>query len=288
MISKYPISFEEAESVNIAPEAVLYDSIAPIVVVKEDGQHSAEGTAFCLAIIANGEVVFATAHHVIRQLIDDPEMVAFLLLPKDLTAEPRMLASLPIRSISYAETNNDVALLMVNVVDGGLAVTDLKWLPLAFGEPQVGKYCVGVGYPQTQGDVSYDMKASRGVIEKIHPNKRDSSLSTFPSFRTNAPYRGAMSGGPIIDEDGSVIGIIAHSTEADDPSFVTGYGASIGAMGELRIRLHNQAGELQELTVPQLVEKGVLKKTDQAILRLDRDENGVTLTWNPPEMERGS
>lgn len=97
-----------------------------------------------------------------------------------------------------------------------------------------------------------------------------------------------MSGGPIIDEDGSVIGIIAHSTEADDPRFVTGYGASIGAMGELRIRLHNQAGELQELTVPQLVEKGVLKQTDQAILRLDRDENGVTLTWNPPEMERGS
>lgn len=187
MINRYPVSFEEAESVNIAPEAVLYDSIAPIVVVKEDGQHSAEGTAFCLAIIANGEVVFATAHHVIRQLIDDPEMVAFLLLPKDLTAEPRMLASLPIRSISYAETNNDVALLMVNVVDGGLSVADLKWLPLAFGEPQVGKYCVGVGYPQTQGDVSYDMKASRGVIEEIHPNKRDSSLSTFPSFRDKRP-----------------------------------------------------------------------------------------------------
>jgi hypothetical protein len=288
MINKYPISFEEAASVNIAPDAVLYDSIAPIVVIKEDGRHSAEGTAFCLAILANGEAVFATAHHVIRQLIDDPEMVAFLLLPKNLTAEPRMLASLPIRSISYAESNNDVALMMVSVADGGLAVTGLKWLPLAFGEPQVGKYCVGVGYPQTQGDISYVMQASRGVIEEIHPNRRDSSLSTFPSFRTNALYRGAMSGGPIVDENGSVIGIIAHSTEADDPAFVTGYGASIGAMGELRIRLHNQTGELQEFTAPELAERGVLRQTDRTLLRLDRGGNGVTLTWNPPEMEGGS
>lgn len=239
-------------------------------------------------MLANGEVVFATANHVIRQLIDDPEIGAFLLLPMDLTSEPISLASLPIRSISAAETHNDVALLMVNVADGRLAVTDLKWLPVAFGQPQIGQYCVGLGYPQTQGDVSYGMQASRGAIEEIHRNRRDTVLSTFPSFRTNALYKPGMSGGPIVDINGSVIGIIAHGTEADDPEFVTGYGASIGAMGELRIRLHNQAGELQELTVPELVERGVLKQADGAILRLDRDENGVTLTWDLPEIVRGS
>lgn len=284
MINKYPISFVEAESVNIGPDLVLSGAIGQVVSHTGDGVVSADGTAFCLAMLENGEAIFATAYHVIRPLIDDPDIGAFILLrkgPENSEPEPPY-ASVPIRGIAAANTNSDVALLVVNVNGFGIDVTELKWLPLEFGEPQVGQYCVGLGFPQDRrGVINFDMLASRGVIEEIHPNRRDSSFTNFPSFRTNGLYKPAMSGGPIVDINGSVIGIIATGMETVEPELVTGYGSSIGAIAELRVPLHSQAGELQEFTVPQLVVKGVLRQADQSVVRLHRDENGVTLTWNP-------
>jgi hypothetical protein len=280
MDNRVQISFGDAESVNIGPDTILSTSIVPVC-SRKNGQLSGEGTAFCLARLTNGEAAFATAEHVIREIADRPEIEAFLLFRKDLVnmEDERSWTEVPIRRISYATANNDIALLVVNVSEFGLDVAELKWFPIKFGRPQVGQYCIGVGYPQEgKGSVNYDLWASRGMIEEVHSNKRDTVLSTFPSFRTSALFKPAMSGGPIVGGNEGVIGIIAHGTEADDPELVTGYGSSIGAIGKLSTRLHNEDGELQDVTVPQLVEMGVLKQADQAILRLDRDENGVTLT----------
>jgi S1-C subfamily serine protease len=283
------ISFQDAGSVNIGPDAILSTSIVPVCAVK-DGQLSGEGTAFCLARFTNGEAVFATANHVIREIADRPEVDAFLLFRRDLINKEveRSWVQVPIRSISYATTNSDVALLVVNVSEFSLDVTELKWFPITFGRPQEGQYCVGLGYPQAgKGSVNYDLRASRGEIEQIYPNKLTTAeLGNYPSFLTNGLYEPAMSGGPIVDESGGVIGIIAHGMDTE-PELVTGFGSSIGAIGELRVRLHNDTGERQEMTIPQLVEMGVLRQSDRAILRLDRNEDGVTLTWGPPEVERG-
>lgn len=286
MDNRIEISFQDVDSTNIGPDTILSTSIVPVCAVK-DGQLSGEGTAFCLARLTNGEAVFATANHVIREIADRPEVDAFLLFRRDLVSKEaeRSWAQVPIRSISYATTNSDVALLVVNVSEFGLNVAELKWFPITFGRPQIGQHCMALGYPQTgKGSINYDLRASRGKIEEIYQSKLTTAeLGNYPSFLTNGLYEPAMSGGPIVDESGGIIGIIAHGMDTE-PELVTGFGSSIGAIGELRVRLHNDTGERQEVTIPQLVEMGVLRQSDRAILRLDRNEDGITLTWDPPEV----
>jgi hypothetical protein len=285
--STYLISFEDTNSVIIDLAASgLSASVVPLGFRREGDQDSLEGTAFCLTVLQNGEIIFATARHVIEDIIEDASIQIFLLLPRELAQVEKSTdwEGIPIRDVSAALTNSDVALLVANVTDYGYDAGKFRWFPITLGEPQVGRQCLGLGYPQRRGSMSFDMRASIGIIEEIHPNKRDSSVSTFPSFRTSALYMGAMSGGPIIDLDGGVIGIIARAFDTHDSDSGIGYGASIAAIAELGVKLHNENGESQELTVPQLVAMGLVRQHDQSIVRLDRAANGVTLTTDPPEM----
>lgn len=284
----YLISFEHASSVIVDPNASgLSAAVVPVGFRRAGDQDSFEGTAFCLATLQNGEVIFATARHVIEDIIEDASIQIFLLLPKELAQieKPTAWEGIAVRRISAALTNSDIALLVADVADHGYDLDKFKYFPVTLGKPQVSQQCLGLGYPQTQGTASFDMRASQGTIEEIHPNRRDIALSTFPSFRTNALYMPGMSGGPIVDNDGGLIGIISHGTDSSDPDIiVTGYGASIPAIAELGVELHNETGDLQEFTVPQLVAMGAIRQRDQSIVRLNRADNGVTLTWDPPEM----
>ena len=72
MDNRVQISFGDAESVNIGPDTILSTSIVPVC-SRKNGQLSGEGTAFCLAGLTNGEAVFATAEHVIREIADRPK-----------------------------------------------------------------------------------------------------------------------------------------------------------------------------------------------------------------------
>ena len=56
---------------------------------------------------------------------------------------------------------------------------------------------------------------SSGTVEEIYPLMRDRGFVNFPSFRFNAQVDHSMSGGPIFDEDGFLIGINSSSISAD-------------------------------------------------------------------------
>lgn len=286
MSNGYAFSFEHSDSISVDINgAGLSTTVVPILLRLNAVPPSIYGTAFCLAQFASGDTIFATAKHVIAELVDTQSLQAFVLLPKTLEnhEDRNSLTGVTIHQIALAEGYSDVALVVANPKRSELpVVSDLKPLPVTFGSPQVGEYCMSIGYPQEPGSNAYEMMASRGVIEEVHPRRRDSVLSTFPSFRTNAQYKHGMSGGPIIDIRGRVIGLISHGTEADDPENVTGYGASIGAMIELKLDLEDDNGNVQEFAIPQLAEMGFLgSKKDEAIT-LRRDDDGVTLIWTPP------
>jgi hypothetical protein len=103
-------------------------------------------------------------------------------LPKGLaTQEERSsLIGVNIHQISLAEGYSDVALVVANPKRSELVVTsDLRPLPVTFGPPQVGEYCMSLGYPQEPGRNDYELLASRGMIEEVHPRRRDSVMSTF-------------------------------------------------------------------------------------------------------------
>ena len=99
----------------------------------------------------------------------------------------------------------------------------------------------------------------------------------FPSFQTTGHYEHSMSGGPIIDTDGLVVGLISTGYETSEPPPI-GPGACTGALAELTVELANDEGVAEKFTVARLAENGLLG-TGGVELRLERDESGVALSW---------
>ena len=243
-----------------------------------------QGSAFCVAAFESGEVVFATAKHVIDELVDNPELEAFVLLPSGLETEEerRSLIGVRVDQIALAEAYSDAALMVANPRRSELTVISrLTSIPISFGQPQVGEYCMALGYPQPPGSNDYKLVASRGTIEEVHPHRRDNVMSTFPSFRTDALYKHGMSGGPIMGTNGRAIGITSHGTEADEREFIVGYGASIATIAELKLDLQDSSGAIQEVSVAQLAAMGFLGDKSEPAVTLHRADDGATLTWAP-------
>lgn len=94
---------------------------------------------------------------------------------------------------------------------------------LSPGLPKVGDEITAFGYhglsePMKTGAdgkrvVTYDQKGSftTGRIIEIHAERRDSSMLRFPCFRTDARFDPGMSGGPVVNKEGSVCGVICSS-----------------------------------------------------------------------------
>jgi S1-C subfamily serine protease len=265
--------------------AGLSTAVAPVAFRKDRTFFAMQGSAFCIAGFESGEVIFATAKHVIEELVDNPQLEAFLLLPAGLATreERRSLIGVRVHQIALAEAYSDAALMVANPRQSELdVVSRLTSMPISFGPPQVGQYCMALGYPQEPGSTNYKLLASRGTIEEVHPRRRDNAMSTFPSFRTNALYKHGMSGGPIVATSGRVIGIISHGTEADKREFIVGYGASIAAIAELKLDLYDNSGTIHEFSIVQLADMGFLGSSSEPAVTLHRADDGVTLTWASP------
>jgi trypsin-like peptidase len=275
------ISLEDSETIAIdAIETGLHAAIVPVAFRRGGADLSAEGTAFCIGTLANGEALFITAAHVVDCLVGADDIACFVGLLRATEGQSPQHDLYPFRveHLSYSSQFCDVAMIMANV--GPTAVQGLRHLRLSFSEPVVGQKCVGLGYPQTTGGFAYTLTATQGVIEEVHPARRDSSLSTFPSFLTTGNYLRSMSGGPILGADGYVIGVISSGYDHDPQSeTATGYGACIGAIIEFKIGLHADDGQLHEFTTADLAVRQVISVRQDDDLSLTRDSDGVVLNW---------
>ena len=249
--------FEYAESEVVVVDLLGSDIptyVVPLMVqrgVDDDGR--AEGSAFCIASFTSGQAIFVTARHVVECLYGHEDFRAFIVLPRGLDSDEARLdpQPVPVQLVSLPpDSFSDVALLVVNVADGPTPAYATH-LEVSLGEPALGQDCVGLGYPQEpeRGTGQYILCAATGVIEEVHPNRRDNAMSTFPSFRTTGKYLHGMSGGPIIGANGRVIGVIAHGM--DSPT--TGYGACIAGIIELRVTLRGEDGTERKVQVAELV-----------------------------------
>lgn len=275
----------KSEVVVIDPFASDFQrSVFPLMIrrgVDDDG--TAEGTAFCVAQLADGQAIFATARHVVECLDapdDDPQRVdAFLVVPRGADSDEARQEMIPLHvtQAAFSDRYSDVALLWLNVNDGPAAGLELRALGVSLSEPALGDDCVGLGYPQEKAPWQYVLCASSGLVEEVHPRQRDSSLSTFPSFRTNGKYLHGMSGGPIISSSARrVIGVIAHGME--DPT--TGYGACLAGIMELSLTLHAVDGSEHTLRGHELISRQIIGGgDDHGSVELTRSPDGVELWW---------
>ncbi len=60
-------------------------------------------------------------------------------------------------------------------------------------------------------DLRDEMMSSVGTVREIHEFRRDAVVMPFPCYRVAARFDGGMSGGAVVDEDGSLCGIVCSS-----------------------------------------------------------------------------
>jgi Trypsin-like peptidase domain len=275
----YVLDFSASTTIDVdAAAAGLSSTVVPVFFI-DNLLPKIVGTAFCIATLANGEAIYATAGHVLEELKSSDALRPFTLLPHvGLPASPLTLRQIPIEQIAYADSSSDVSLFVVNtnrnVYTAGL---EIGTLPVAMAEPVEGMECVAAGYPQSTGIINFQLVASLGNVEEIHPRRRDSSFVTFPSFRTTANYEHGMSGGPVWDTNGHVVGVV--STGYDVPGGFIGYAAFLAAIMELKVDLHHAGGQVNEWTIKDLIETGVITTHGKATF--ERSADGVTLKWHP-------
>lgn len=72
-------------------------------------------------------------------------------------------------------------------------------------------------------DIQDKPTLSKGVVTRIYPVQRDSSMLTFPCFETNAYAESGMSGGAVFNKKGNLCGIISSSILNNDKTIYTSY-----------------------------------------------------------------
>jgi hypothetical protein len=99
--------------------------------------------------------------------------------------------------------------------------------------PRVGERLLCLGFVAAQESFerqadgtrafSGQLIAAAGSVTEVHPLGRDSRLLPFPALEVDFPAWGGMSGGPVFDERGYLVGILSRSWETEDepsPSYV--------------------------------------------------------------------
>lgn len=87
-------------------------------------------------------------------------------------------------------------------------------------QPKPGDVVVAIGYPrietfkgsqdEARTTISEGMKAAYGRVVQLHPHGRDRSNPT-PVFEIEANWPSGMSGGPVFNSEGEVIGLVSRS-----------------------------------------------------------------------------
>ncbi len=85
--------------------------------------------------------------------------------------------------------------------------------------PPAGSMITAYGYPGSRprvdekgiARIAVDPRRSTGKVLEIHLDRRDRSMLPFPCFHTDAAFDGGMSGDPVLDQQGLVIGVVTSS-----------------------------------------------------------------------------
>lgn len=150
-------------------------------------------------------------------------------------------------------------------------------LSLSFVPPRVGERVLAIGYPQWFGtfadsstvEVTHTMGRSVGTVEEVWPTGRDRLLLPQPSFSVGAKYTGGMSGGPVINMEGHVCGVVSRGFDMVDESLSIAYASLLAPALSLTTDWVDERGMPSQYTLAELA--------DRRWVQTDGSENRVTV-----------
>jgi Trypsin-like peptidase domain len=193
--------------------------IALQLLAERDGVYDAAGTAVVIA-----PWIAITARHVLEdywRTFEGGQMVnggegSFCLRAFQVIDEGKVGVLYKIEKVVLA-TWTDIA--VIKLIPWSGAPADYAWMcpKIDLLPPRLGARVCAFGYHAANVDVdgknvsvTRRLATSVGEVIEIHAKGRDRQLS-WPCFRTNARYDAGMSGGPVMNDDGHLCGIICKN-----------------------------------------------------------------------------
>jgi hypothetical protein len=126
----------------------------------------------------------------------------------------------------------DIAILHLNLDSTSETEAAIEWRSplLKVVPPPPGQKVLAFGYRESKIEVSEGADGghhialndigttSIGEVGQVFPERRDSSMLTFPCFEVFARFAHGMSGGLVIDEDGALCGLVCAGYDWADPN----------------------------------------------------------------------
>ncbi len=220
-ISLTPVVFGSTDAKKV-PEGVInwdfFDGALLMVGATEPstGEVRLEGTG---VLIAPGLAVTAT--HTFRRYL--PYVSAGRLSLACFGVRPGSLDVWFIRSISYAD-GDDLAFLSLELRSPISDAWRFTSLPITTRTPRQGENLTLLGFRMphiertaTGFSATGELYAAAGPVVEVYWPQRDRSMP-YPCIQIDCGSVGAMSGGPVLDADGQLIGVTGRgfNTEAGD------------------------------------------------------------------------
>jgi len=131
-------------------------------------------------------------------------------------------------------TSSDIAILHLGLDRASGEETKIEWRSplIRLVPPPTGQKVLAFGYRESKIEVTESADGvhhivlndvpttSAGHVGTIFPERRDSSMLTFPCFEVYARFPHGMSGGLVIDENGALCGLVSDGFQFDDPNAV--------------------------------------------------------------------
>jgi len=220
----------------------------------------------CFAISNHGLVL--TARHVIDELKklngkavpEEGDWWIGALYVAEPTAQEQIIKNhlfggLLIANKIHSTESTDIAAIHLNL-PRNISTNEFIHVPafrLSPGVPLNNSLCFGVGYHSMEWnkikkisngfEISQKYSGSKGVVQEIHMPYRDKTNLTYPCFQTSSRFDGGMSGGPVFNESGGVIGVICSSFDNPNQGEYISYVSMIAVSLLLNISAKGDDGE---------------------------------------------
>jgi hypothetical protein len=272
----------------------IQETVMPVVAMRGD-EIMVLGTAF--AISSHG--LMLTARHVVDEaygLVNgrgsaDNEVglgVLYVSTERHDDDPTRLVGGIfPIHTTNF-NPFLDIAVMCVNLpvdtrTDERISIPALTLSPEI---PAANTDCFALGYHKmncSQGGpegcshtISQSFSASKGTVQNIHFPYRDKSFLSFPCFEVNSRFDAGMSGGPVLNLSGGVIGVVCSSIALADSDGHTSYASLTGPALLLQLNTLNPNGGEKRAFLHDFIVGGSVP-VDTSIENLTFMRNGATL-----------